>query len=99
MGTFPSPFLLKQSEPYSGIVRCIVPPMGTKRLRGDQAPDDTYLVRWRKIGVGLTALLDRIRRVHTGVILHRLRDAKALGLLPSIAATIHSAAHQLPQPL
>ena len=73
--------------------------MGTKRLRDDQTPDDTYLVRWRTLGLGITTLLDRIRRVHTGVILHRLRDAQALGLLSTIVATIYSAEHQLPRPL
>ena len=73
--------------------------MGTKRRREDQNPDDTYIVHWRTLGLGIKTLLDRIRRVHTGVILHRLRDAQQLGLLPTIVATINLAEHQLPRPL
>ena len=73
--------------------------MGTKRPRDDQTPGDLYLIRWRTIGIGITTLLDRLRRVHTGVILHRLRDAQQLGLLPTIVTTINLAAHQLPRPL
>ena len=73
--------------------------MGTKRRREDQNQDDTYIVHWRTLGLGIQTLLDRIRRVRTGVILHRLRDAQQLGLLPTIVTTINLAAHQLPRPL
>ena len=73
--------------------------MGTKRLRGDQAPDDTYLVRWRKISIGITALLDRIRRVHTGVVLRRLAYARSRGILAALLDEVQSPTRPLPRPL
>ena len=71
--------------------------MGTKRLRDDQTPDDLYIVRWRTLGIGIQILLGRLRRVYTGVILHRLHDAQARGILPGIVADLDTTTRPLPR--
>ena len=73
--------------------------MGTKRPRDDHNPDARYLISWRTFILGMTVLLDRIRRVYTGVILRRLGDAKTSGLLPTIVAEFESTTRPLPRPL
>jgi len=70
--------------------------MGTKRVRDDQTPDDPCLVRWRTLGIGIKILLGRLRRVYTGVILHRLHDAQARGLLPGIVADLDTTTRPFP---
>ena len=73
--------------------------MGTKRPRDDPTPDARYLISWRTLGLGITALLDRLRRVYTGVILHRLHDAKTRGILPGIVADLDSTTRPFPRPI
>ena len=71
--------------------------MGTKRPRDDQTPGDLYLVRWRTLGIGITLLLDRLRRVYTGVILHRLYNAQTRGILSGIVADLDTTTRPLPR--
>ena len=73
--------------------------MGTKRRREDQTQADASIANWRTLTLGTTALIDRIRRVYTGVILRRLEAARTSGLLPAIVIEIHSTTRPLPRPL
>ena len=73
--------------------------MGTKRPRDDQTPDARYLISWRTFTLGITNLLDRVRRVYTGVVLRRLDYARSSGILPAIVDQIQSTTRPIPRPL